>query len=276
MVKALIIFFLSLAIFGTAAWFAYDLFIHPGQLERADIAEGPPSPPPDPSLPEFEKCRALQQDGKLDEAAPALENFLTNYPSSVKAEEAKELLGEVNTAQFFSPEPASGKQLYVVRKGDVLLKIATKTKSTPELISRANHLHGIVLHVGDELIIPQPELALEIHRAEKKVLLLNHAKFFKQYVPVAWHAPVSRNAAPINAKLLEKIAWRDGKRVGFGSREFDGSSRWITFSVPGYVLYSEPEPGQKGDKPPAGIGLRQDQMEELSALLSRRIPVTIR
>ena len=37
------------------------------------------------------------------------------------------------------------------------------------------------------------------------------------------------------------MAWKDGKRVGFGSKEYVGSTRWIRLAQPGYFLYSEPD-----------------------------------
>ena len=51
MVKALVILILTAAVFGTAAWFTYELYVKPEQALRAEKLRGPQEPPPDPSLP---------------------------------------------------------------------------------------------------------------------------------------------------------------------------------------------------------------------------------
>ena len=35
------------------------------------------------------------------------------------------------------------------------------------------------------------------------------------------------------------MAWKNGKRVGFGSREYSDSTRWIRLATPGYMIYSD-------------------------------------
>ena len=44
------------------------------------------------------------------------------------------------------------------------------------------------------------------------------------------------------------MAFRDGKRVGFGTKEFVGSTRWIRLTAPAYTIYSIPD----GAHPQAG------------------------
>ena len=94
--KALVILCLSGAIFGSAGWFAYQLFIKPHQIPPEEL-HGSLQLPPDPSLPELEKALQLKKTRKLVEARTALEQFLENFPFSSKLKEAKTALGQVNT-----------------------------------------------------------------------------------------------------------------------------------------------------------------------------------
>jgi hypothetical protein len=73
------------------------------------------------------------------------------------------------------------------------------------------------------------------------------------------------------------MAWRGGKRIGFGSKEFQGSTRWIRLGTPGYILYSIPDGAHPNvETPPAtGLGLDASDVEELSALINTRTAVTI-
>ena len=74
------------------------------------------------------------------------------------------------------------------------------------------------------------------------------------------------------------MAWRDGKRVGFGTKEFLGSTRWIRLGAAAYTLYSVADsahPEVTQPPPPQGLGLDATDLEELSGLVNSRTPVTI-
>src|SRR3981081_2756912 len=42
----------------------------------------------------------------------------------------------------------------------------------------------------------------------------------------------------IVTKVSEVMAFRDGKRVGFGTKEYIGSTRWIRLAAPAYTIFS--------------------------------------
>jgi hypothetical protein len=78
--------------------------------------------------------------------------------------------------------------------------------------------------------------------------------------------------------VAEVMAWRGGKRVGFGSKEFQGSTRWVRLAAPGYILYSLPDgahPNIDQPAPATGLGLAASEVEELSGLVNSHTPVTI-
>ena len=272
--KTLVILGLAFVIFGSAGWFAYQLFVKPQQIPPEERNAGPPTPPPDPSLPELEKALKLKQEHKLVEARTALESFLDNYPFSSKIREARAALGTVNTDIFFSATPAPEKLRYEIRSGDALAKIERKLKTTRELLMRSNNLDDPTrLRIGQVLMVSQPEFSVVVSRKEHVVVLLNHSKFFKEYKATTWNAPAPKKGTekiPINAKVNEKIAWRGGARVAFGSKEYTGSDRWVDLNAKGFTFYTD-----GGQKPTAGIGFAPEDMEELSTLLSRNVPVLI-
>lgn len=276
MIKALVIIVLALAVFSAAGYFIYDIVVKPHRQAQQEIAQ-PAAPPPDPSLPEFEKVRATVKTGSPVEARDALERFVTDYPFSGKLTEAKDLLGEVNSDIFFSTTPAPDKKEYIVKSGDALAKITKKFKTTAELIMRQNNLlDPTKLQIGQMLLISEPAFSLVIERKEKRVILFNHGTFFKQYKPRTWEIPAARGG-PVKTTVSETIAWRNGERVAFGTKEFAGSQRWITLAAAGYTLYAEPaaDAGDKATKPPGGIGLDPAQAEELATLVGRGVPVVI-
>lgn len=276
--KWLFVALLAVIIFGGAAWFGYNLFFQQQiEVQKEQRGEVTPAPTPDVSLPEFQAAAKLRQDGKLPEARAALSALIQRYPNGLHVDEAKDLLGEVNIDILLSQTPSPEKQEYIVRSGDVLAKIAHKLKSTPELIMRMNNLNGTMLRIGERLLISHPDFSLLIQRNAKLLVLLDHGAFFKQYHIREEKIPAKQTSRLVT-KVAEVMAWRDGKRIGFGNKEYLGSTRWIRLLAPGYVLYSVSDsahPRIDAPLPATGLGLAASDVEELSSLVNSRTNVTI-
>jgi LysM repeat protein len=286
-IKALIVLVLALAVFGTAGFFAYKLFIVPGKLDReeakaaAEQAANPaatPTPPPDYSLPAFQKAMALKAAGKPDEARHALLDFINLYPQSTKLADAKAAIGEINMRFIYTSEPGPDKIDYTVVGGDSLVKIASKTKSNAELILRSNNLASIDLQIGQQLRIPSLDAAIVIDRAAKTLALMNHGQLLKEYPLLALDLPAAaRGKEPASTQVKDKVAINGAERVAFGGRDYVGSERWIMLGIANAIIRGRPEPdanGQPAPMPP-GIIVSQEDIEEIFPLVSRGTPVTI-
>ena len=276
--KWLFALLLAVIIFGGAAWFGYNLFFKQEiAVQKEQRGEIKVEPRPDISLPEFQAAAKLRQEGKLPEARGALTAFIQKYPSGSHVEEAKDLLGDINVEIMLSRTPSPEKTEYIVKKGDVLQVVANRVKSTPELIMRMNNMNGTMLRIGERLLISHPEFSLVIQRKAKLLVVLDHGAFFKQYH--IQEVKLSAKQAPkVVAKVAETMAFRDGRRIGFGSKEFVGSTRSIRLGAPGYTIYSLPDgahPTVGQAPPPSGLGLAASDVEELSSLVNNRTAVTI-
>ena len=277
--KWLFALLLAVVIFGSAAFFGYHIIIKPELAVRAERSgEVPDEPRIDNTLPEFQAASKLRQEGKLTDARTALTQFLQKYPNSVNAEAAKDLLGDTNMDILLSKYPSPEKKEYIVKSGDVLARVATKMKTTPELIMRTNNLNGTMLRIGDRLLISHPQFSLFIQRKQQTVLLLDKGVFFKRYrILTVKLGP--KQPARITTRVAETMAWRAGKRVGFGTKEYMGSARWIRLATPGHVLF--PDPSSAGAQPggvpppPTGYGMAAHDVEELSGLVNSKTAVTI-
>lgn len=276
--KWLFVLFLAVVIFGGAAWFGYNLFYAPQiAVEKEQRGEVPVEPRVDVSLPEFQAAAKLRQDGKLVEARGALMAFIARYPNGTHVDEAKDLLGEINVDVLLSRTPAPDKQEYIVRPGDVLQNVARKVHSTPELIMRMNNLNGTMLHIGEKLLISHPVFSLVVQKKAKVIILLDRGNFFKQYHIRELKLP-PKTPPKVMTKVSEVMAFRGGKRVGFGTREYVGSTRWIRLASASYTIYATPDashPNLEQPPPPLGIGLGAGDVEELSSLVNKTTPVTI-
>jgi len=276
--KWLFLLLLAVIIFGGAAFFSYDLFVKPERkIQQEKSGEIPVEPVPDVSLPDFQAAAKMRQEGKLIETRDALLTLLQKFPTGQHVEEAKDLLGQVNVEMLFTDYRSPEKQEYIVRSGDVLARIANKTKTTPELIMRTNNLTNPMLRVGQRLLISHPDFSIFIQRKAQTVILLNHGNFFKRY-----HVKVVKLSAKqpprITTRVAEVMAWKGGKRVGFGTKEWVGSTRWVRLAQPGYFLFAVAETGRREESnqpPPPGLGLSIGDMEELSSLVNSKTAVTI-
>jgi LysM repeat protein len=277
--KWLFVLLLALAIFGGAAWFGYKTFVKQ-EIEVKKEQRGEVTPPPvvDVSLPEFQAAVKLRQDEKLAEARDALVAVIQKYPAGKHLDEARDILGEVNTTILLSRHPSPEKTEYIVKSGDVLAKIARKLKTTPEMIMRMNNMSGTMLRIGDRLLISHPDFSMVIQRKAKLIVLLNHGAFFKQYHVGEAKLP-QKQSAKIAAKVAETMAWKGGKRVGLGSKEYLASTKWIRLAgAPAYTLYAVPDathPNLDQPPPPTGLGLAAVDLEELSTLVNKTTSVTI-
>ena len=287
MIRVLILVGLAVLVFGSGAYWTYELFLRPTQDLKMEKELGAAAVPPDPSLPAFEQCVALKKQLKLQEARQAFSRFLEQYPVSTRQEEAREQLGELNISIFLSPVPSAEKDEYVVKPGDVLTKVAGRLKTTPEYLVRANRLTGTMLRIGQRLVVGRGSFSLVVDRVQGRVSLLRDGRFFKQYtiqsgaVGAAGSSGHGRKA-PVQVRkqgrVGEKSAWTpDGRRVTLADREYHGAAHWIAVEGGGVTLYApvESEPGKPALKPAGGLVLGFRDTEELAALLRKGDPVTI-
>lgn len=274
LIKTLIILALVGFLVAAAAGSYYFLVERPKQRDAQEIATAPAvgQPTPDPTTPEYERIKALKYQ-RDPEARPSLEAFLTRYPDSSHRDEAEAMLGDINYSELLSAQPGPGKVEYIVQRGDVLDRVAKKTKSDPELIFQANGLDRIMLQIGQKLEIPQVDFSIEVHLNTKKLVLLNHGKFFKSY-PLQDSKPLGKKVTEIRSKVQEKVASHDGRRVMFGSREYVNSLRSLTLAgQPSYTIYAVPD--NPDEKSSGGIALNSSDAEELHIMASVGTPVTI-
>ena len=283
MVKALILLLLATVVFG-GAWIATDaLYLQPKKALEAEKQRGPEPPPPDPTVPEFDAALRARQSGGLLAGRAALEEFLARYPESTKADAARDALGEINVDLFFSQAPAPEKVTYLVKRGDVLTRVAMRTKTTPELMVRSNNLSSTMLKIGQKLTVTPADFSAVINLKRKRVTLYNGKKFFKQYFIHAFPtATASKKGAPAPprrlGKVVDKIATdENGNRVTFQDKAYATATHKVSLSIPGHSLYSLPKEGAPAAATSTqnGIGLLPEDVAEIAVLLSKNDPVTI-
>lgn len=239
--KIVVALALVVGIIGGSAYFAYDLFWEKPELVPEAAAE-PTPPPKDPAVTALEGATAQLAAGNEAEARAALESLIVMATSSPAASQAREILGQLNAAALFSPEPGPGKTPYVVAKGDAISRIATRAKVSPDLLVFINNLPGINLQIGQTLQLPALNISGAIDPGARLLTLLNDGKFFKSYPLVEIPSPLP--AGP--ARVTDRIAMADSKRVAFGDKPYHGAEKTILLNAGGLVIRAEGAGTQRG------------------------------
>lgn len=264
-----VVLLIAAVVFGAIGYFSYQLLVEPGKETERErvIAKIEAEPTPDPSLGDFAAAAALADDRtKLHEAIAALQQFVATHPNSTVLDEAKSVLGELNATVVFTTVESPDKEIYTVKSGDSLVRIASLTNSSAELILRSNNLPGIDLQIGQILSVPQLDIAVVVDRETSTLTVFNHNVFFKEYRLLS---PVP-GSSELDTAVKEKVAMRDGKRVIFGGADFPGSLRTIPLDQGGVSIRG----GVAGDT--GGIILSQHDIEEIFPLVTRGTRVIIR
>ena len=292
--KFLTVLILGLAIFGSAGYFGYILFIKPGRLERNDKAakaSGPAATPtPDPGIPGFQRIKTLQAAGITPTVREEWVAWVASNTNSPLLPQARQLLGNANMTLLFDPSANPTLVTYSVVKGDSLAKIASKQHSSAELIQRANQLPNINLQIGQQLVIPQLKISLEIDHAAKTVTLLENGSYLKQY-PLLSCPGATKATATINSKVLDKSALSGTKRIAFGDKAYAPAEKMILLTqAPSIVATPEQQippattdAGQTNASAaspspafmPGGYVLSREDLQEIFPLVSRNTPVII-
>jgi LysM repeat protein len=275
LVKLLVVASLAIGIFGGGGFIAYRLFFKKPGARRGDANEPVVTPTPDPGILMLDQAKQQLASGNEADAKNILLSLIQSFPDSIKGNDAKKELGDLNIRAFFSPAPGPDKEEYVVTRGDSIAKIAAKTKIPAELIFKANGLDSLTIQPGQKLVIPKGQFSLVINTKKGDVTLMNNGNFFRWYKPLEVKLPGKVISGQF--KTREKIAWADGIRVAFGEKKYLGSSRWIVISGSGITLYSETDPqSPNAQKPGIGIMLGSADMEELFALVGKDTPVIVK
>lgn len=290
--KILILIGVAFLIFGSAALFAYLLFVKPYSsfhLFHPKKAVAKQASMPNQGETAFDAALTLQNSGKPEEAIIAWKAWLQAYPESKKAPEAFSNLGKANLDLLRSPSTAGGKESYIVVKGDSLDRIANKKKSNAELIQQVNSLPNINLQIGQELFIPQLQMTIVLDRAKKLLTLQNGDQFFKSYSLLS--TPPATNSKGATTLVVDKVAMNANKRVAFGDKKYPASERIIILRSCGNIVTAPSEaapatstaadtstntPAATPPAMPPGFVISTSDMSEIFPLINKAASVSVK
>ena len=199
--------------------------------------------------------KALDGPASTREARAALEAFLTRYPDSSHRDEAETLLGDINYRELFSGRPGPDKVEYIVQRGDVLDRVAHKTKSDPELIFQANSLDRIMLRSARSCEIPQVDFAVEVHLEREEARAAQPRAIFQVLRHSGRQAAAEKSAGNPH-QSAGKVAYQ-GRPPGALSARKDYASSLRSLTLAGQPGLHDLRRAEttRADKAAGGIGL---------------------
>lgn len=230
--------------------------------EVARMLDSAEMPDIDPGDRAFQKAHELLALGRLPEAREKLEAIVNVFPGSTAAPEARRIVGNLNLDEILSTSHMPGKRIHTVRRGDSLLGIAEKQRTSIECLMQLNSMMELrALQPGDELVVMPLEFRLLIETRRRAVSLWDGGRFIREYPVLA--VPGAPPAKPQRTTIASRTAEFGEKRVNPQSRDFRAAAKTISLAKP--TLRIRGWDGT-GDKPPGAVLLAPPDMEELFLL----------
>ncbi len=202
--------------------------------------------------------------------------------------EAANILSEANTAIFQSDMPYPGKkELYIVKRGDYLDKIARKFNTSTAAIQKSNNMgpNDINIRTGQTLCIYKGNWKIKVDKSLHRLYLYDGGKLFKMYsIGIGRQGRTPTGTFKI-VSMIEKPAWDSPKgKIPYGDKENVLGTRWMQLkptgdtnpNLKGYGIHGTWQPESIGHSMSNGcIRMKNRDVEELYSIVPYGTPVTI-
>ena len=203
---------------------------------------------------DFQNGLMLHEEGRLRDARVALTNALNNNPGADNEAKALEILRAINAKLFLSADEEGDLQVYTVKNGDTLGKIAANYGTTWEMIQRLNGMTSTRINVGQELKILGGKFELVVRKEKFVMDLMLDGAFVQRYevgLGVAGCTPLGEFTVKNRISKPADGSWP------YGHEKHRLGSRWL---------------GLKGDPSLKGYGIhgcRADEETEIGTQCSQ-------
>jgi hypothetical protein len=254
------------------AYFYWKKFAQPELVVNRHISGkgGTNFEKPDLGRRHFDAAVALIKDGELVSARDRLLYLMEYFPESATFSEARRIVGELNMDLLVSRIPLPGKAEHTVRRGEALVTISSRNKTTIDYIMRANAKTSEFIFPDEVLTVYPLEFAVRIGLGAGTVTVLEEDKLFKEYRIVDRNLPADLRA-PVSTSVSEKVAWDGNQPINFTDKNYMNCSKWLrTGRIGLFIRHADSAPAS-GDAVagarPFGVMLEKADLEELFTIL---------
>lgn len=254
------------------AYFYWKKFAQPELVVNRHISGkgGTNFEKPDLGRRHFDAAVALIKDGELVSARDRLLYLMEYFPESATFSEARRIVGELNMDLLVSRIPLPGKAEHTVRRGEALVTISSRNKTTIDYIMRANAKTSEFIFPDEVLTVYPLEFAVRIGLGAGTVTVLEEDKLFKEYRIVDRNLPADLRA-PVSTSVSEKVVWHGNQPINFTDKNYMNCSKWLrTGRIGLFIRHADPATAS-GDAVagarPFGVMLEKADLEELFTIL---------
>lgn len=215
--------------------------------------------------------------GEYFKARKIYQDILYKYGQSEGIESVLKEYWGLNVAIITSPLQAHGTEIYAIRSGDTLGKIARKKNTTVELIKRRNQLASNYIIAGRSLSLWTTPFIIAIDKSNNTLTLRTRNEIVKVY-------PVStgkHNSSPVGEFVIkhryaDPVWFHKGDVVAPDDPKNFLGTRWLGFDLPQYGIHGTIDPENIGKQVSSGcIRMRNEDVQELYDLVPMGTKVTI-
>ena len=219
------------------------------------------------------------------------QEIIKKYPDTSAASKARKRLNEVHRKMIFEdPNPNEFKEIYEIKRGDVLLKIANKYQTTVYIIEMLNHIRANALHPRQHILVPtwgkvyavvdKSDYEIRIFREEDNSFLLQYPVGIGK---MEWRT--KEGEYMVSHKAIHP-PWPDpktGKILKYDDPDYPLGERWLGLSPPnqpnvrtGLGIHGTNQPETIGTSSSAGcVRLRNEDVIEAHAIIRQKSRVII-
>lgn len=218
-------------------------------------------------------------DGNLLKTKEIYHTIAEEYPEYGGYSDIQKRLTALNMDILFSPIPTETSELYIVKPGDSLSKIAKSYSTTVELIKKANGLKSDIIRPDMKLKVQKVPFSIIVDKSQSRLTLISGNEVIKTY-PVSTGKNNSTPAGTfkIKNKIIDPVWYSAKAIVPPDSPENVLGSRWmgITTPEPGYGIHGTIDPKSIGYQCTEGcVRMYNSDAEELFDVIPLRTEVTI-
>lgn len=272
-IKFLLAFFAMLICIGgvAGAYFYWKKFAQPEIVVNRHISgkSGSDFERPDLGKRHFDEAVALIEEGEFVSARDRLLYLMKYFPESATFAEARRIVGELNMDLLVSKIPIPGKGEHTVKRGEALVTISRRHKTTIDYIMRANGKTSEFIFPDEVLTVYPLDFSVRIRIADGTVTVYDGDTFFKEYAIVDHHLPPDCRA-PVSTSVSERVAWWENRPINFTDKNYMNCSKWLRTGKIGLFLRhvdSGADDGGSVAARPYGVMLEKPDLEELFTIL---------
>lgn len=208
---------------------------------------------------ELEQARRLMQEQKGGEAVLLLQSFVSD--DGIAGREARQICGRVNVPRYLS-RLHPGVEVYTVRPGDNMARIAAQQKCPQDVIMLLN---GIVepsnLRIGQKIVVIPMRLRVEIRLQQREVSVWDGQQLVADYPILSMDEMPAAHRKTAVTSVEAREGYIDGLAVQPRSPQFAASERVIVLAN-GIAIA-----GEKNGHGNAVLRMDQKDVNELALML---------